>query len=111
MKKIIGRPSAYLKSLDNEYWQEVRRHVLKRDHYHCVCCARVADDVHHISYRVQGKSIVGKELNYLNWVVAVCRVCHDAIHNNATHIYNPDNLNRKPYGVPESVFGNINYNS
>jgi 5-methylcytosine-specific restriction endonuclease McrA len=79
--RVKGRPSKYALSLkDNEYWTQVRRKVILRDR-HCQKCGKMAFlDVHHKTYYVGGQSIVGKELEHLDCLVALCRDCHKAEH-------------------------------
>ena len=88
-----GRPSNYRKSLqDNIGWEKVKYNVRNRDNHRCVCCGReYGFEVHHITYFVNGKSIVGKELDYLEWLALVCEQCHGMIHSNVLHPLNPRN--------------------
>ena len=77
-----GRKSNYAKSLNNEYFKEVRRRVLLRDDFKCVNCgSKLFLEVHHKTYYVNGKSIVGCELEYLKELVTLCENCHKKIHN------------------------------
>lgn len=96
LKNKRGRPSNYRKSLQsNTYWKFVRIKVLVRDFHSCICCnLRTKLEVHHIAYRVDGISIRGRELEYLQWLVTVCEDCHDEIHSNLNHPLNPKNKNK-----------------
>ena len=62
----------YLKS---EAWKRKRYVVLKRDNWKCVYCGAQATQVHHKKY---AKTNIGKEP--IEWLVSVCRECHDAQH-------------------------------
>lgn len=64
--------NVYLKS---EAWKRKPYVVLKRDHWRCVYCGRPATQVHHTKYA--GRNI-GKEP--IEWLVSVCRTCHDLQH-------------------------------
>ncbi len=63
----------YLKS---DAWKRKRYVVLKRDNWLCVHCGARATEVHHKRY---AKKNIGKEP--IEWLVSVCRSCHDSIHN------------------------------
>ena len=63
----------YLKS---EAWRKKRYVVLKRDNWRCVYCGEHATQVHHKRY---AKKNIGKEP--IEWLVSVCKTCHDAKHN------------------------------
>ena len=77
-----GRKSNYSKSLNNEYWREVRRKVLLRDDFKCVQCgSKLFLEVHHSTYYVNGLSIVGCELEHLEKLMTLCSNCHKKIHN------------------------------
>lgn len=86
-----GRPSKYRKSLqNNDYWNEVRRRARVRDGFRCVCCGELIGlETHHITYYANGESIVGKELDHLEWVATTCEVCHSEIHRFINHKLNP----------------------
>lgn len=62
----------YLKS---EAWKRKRYVVLKRDNWRCVFCGGKATQVHHKRY---AKYNIGKEP--IEWLVSVCKKCHDAQH-------------------------------
>jgi 5-methylcytosine-specific restriction endonuclease McrA len=62
----------YLKS---EAWQRKRYVVLKRDNWRCVFCGGKATQVHHKRY---AKYNIGKEP--IEWLVSVCKSCHDKQH-------------------------------
>lgn len=91
-----GRPSNYRKSLkDNPYWEQVKHKVKLRDDFKCAeCRTTIRLEVHHITYYVNGKSIVGNELEHLNWMVTLCEDCHSLAHSSITHKYNPKNPNK-----------------
>ena len=104
MAKIQGPTTAYMNKLkDSEYWQRVRHQVKMRDHFACKICGDQKNiDVHHIRYNTMtpsGKmtSIIGKELDYLHWTVALCRKCHKEVHADINHKFNHQNPNSKPY--------------
>lgn len=67
---------AYIKSAE---WEEVKK--VAKEHYgnHCCCCGRSGDEeqlyVHHNSYEH-----LYDELNHLDSVILVDKVCHLCIH-------------------------------
>lgn len=63
---------AYLQS---EKWNQLRKAVLKRDHYCCRKCnaSGILLDVHHLHYRTLGNES-------LDDLVTLCRPCHDSLH-------------------------------
>ena len=63
----------YLKS---EAWKRKRYVVLKRDNWRCVYFGGRATQVHHKKY---AKRSIGKEP--IEWLVSVCKDCHDAQHD------------------------------
>jgi len=87
-----GRPSNYRKQLKGDYWEEVKRQVRVRDGHKCVCCYELIGlETHHITYYMDGISIVGKELDHLEWMALVCEECHTKIHRFINHKLNPKN--------------------
>ena len=87
-----GRPSKYRKSLNNPYWQKVKRKVRLRDGFKCVLCqTKTKLETHHITYKVDGKSIVGNELKHLKWLVTLCEECHTDQHFVPRQPFNPKN--------------------
>ena len=97
-----GRPSNYRKSLqNNEYWKKVVRKVRIRDGHQCVICkAKIRLETHHITYYVDGKSILNNELKNLTWLVTLCEDHHQMVHNLPNHFFNPKNrhkINIKEY--------------
>lgn len=100
LKHKRGRKSNYLKSLNNTYQRNARERCLIRDNFKCKICGAVAPlEWHHITYYVNGASILGKELenDNLKWTVMLCESCHQAVHNDLKHEYNPKNFFKKPY--------------
>jgi 5-methylcytosine-specific restriction endonuclease McrA len=63
----------YLKS---DAWSRKRYVVLRRDNWRCVYCGAPATQVHHKRY---AKKNIGKEP--IEWLVSICKPCHDSIHN------------------------------
>ena len=61
----------YLKS---DAWERKRFVVLRRDNWCCVYCGARATQVHHRRYAKN----IGREP--IEWLVSVCRACHEAIH-------------------------------
>lgn len=61
--------------LQSEAWQRKRYVVLKRDNWTCVYCGKGASQVHHKQY---AKNNIGSEP--IDWLVSVCKNCHDQIH-------------------------------
>lgn len=91
-----GRPSNYRKFLkDNPYWKKVRRKVLIRDGFSCVICgAKTKLEVHHTSYKINGVTIVGNELQHLDWIVLLCEEHHNDQHMVPNEPFNPKNPNK-----------------
>lgn len=76
-KQKINR-AKYREYLCSPAWQMKREAVLERDQYLCQGCrCNKATDVHHKTY-----SHIYDEL--LFQLVAVCRPCHDRLHNDET---------------------------
>ena len=76
-----GRKSNYVHLLGSAYWQEVCRLVRLRDGHRCRRCGRnYSLEVHHTTYCVAGKSIVGKEMDYLDCLETLCEECHRKAH-------------------------------
>lgn len=79
-----GRPSNYVKQLRSPQWREVCRMVRLRDGHSCVSCGKTYQlEIHHKTYYVNGKSIVGKEMEHLDCLITLCADCHKNTHNNA----------------------------
>ncbi len=96
LKHKRGRKSNYLKSLNNPYQRTARERCLVRDRFQCRCCGeKIRLEWHHITYYVDGKSILGRELDYLHWTVILCEDCHEEVHNNKAHKWNPHNPNKE----------------
>ena len=38
-------------------------------------------EIHHKTYKVNGQSIVGKELEHLDCLITLCGTCHQRVHN------------------------------
>ena len=93
-----GRKSNYRKKLQNDKdWENTRRAVKIRDEHKCkLCDSTLYLEIHHIAYSINGESILGKELEYLEWLVTVCEKCHVKIHTQKDHDLNPKNKNRIP---------------
>ena len=99
LKHKRGRKSKYVKSLDNDYHREVKRKALIRDGFKCKnegCNSTIFLELHHITYHLNGQSIIGTELVNLQWVVIVCEKCHQQIHDDLNHKWNPKNWNKEP---------------
>jgi len=93
-----GRKSNYRKQLQqDDYWVGVRVAVKIRDKHKCICCSSFLYlEVHHIAYYVNGESIIGNELEHLEWMATVCEECHQLIHNDESHPLNPRNKIKVP---------------
>lgn len=79
----IGRPTKYRASIkSNPYWDEVKRQIRLRDKHKCRDCGQDYNlEVHHITYKKNGVSIVGRELDNLDCLVLLCSECHQKVHN------------------------------
>lgn len=80
---IKGRPTKYRSNLrNNPYWEDVKRQIRIRDKHRCRDCGQDYNlEVHHITYRKNGVSIVGKELDNLDCLILLCEKCHQKAHN------------------------------
>ena len=78
-----GRPSKYRTSLkNNPYWEEVKRKVRIRDGHSCQMCGKTYNlEIHHLKYKINGVSIIGKELDDLDCLITLCEDCHQKVHN------------------------------
>lgn len=72
------RYKAYLRSDD---FDVVRQKVLDRDGHHCMNCGRTEEEItlsiHHNNY-----DHIGDELNHMDSVITLCKICHCAVHRN-----------------------------
>lgn len=76
-----GRKSSYLRKLCSPEWQSVARRVRMRDGHKCVMCgSNINLEVHHTTYYVNGRSIVGHEEKYLDKLITLCGKCHAVQH-------------------------------
>ena len=94
-----GRKSNYVKSLGNTNHREVKRKALIRDKFQCReegCNSKIYLELHHITYYVDNLPIIGKELEYLEWVVILCERCHQKVHSDVNHKWNPNNIRKQP---------------
>lgn len=74
--EAISKFSNYQDFLKSDYWGEVRSQVLHRDSNVCQQCgAKTNLQVHHLSYDHHGD-----ELNHLDDLTTLCRVCHSKVH-------------------------------
>ena len=69
------RRDYYRDYLKSDEWKRKRYVVLKRDNWRCVYCGGRASQVHHRKY---AKYNIGREP--IEWLVSVCKDCHDSIH-------------------------------
>lgn len=78
-----GRPSNYRRKLHSSYWEDVARRVRMRDRHRCRQCGSTVNlEVHHLTYRDSaGRSIVGREAEYMDKLITLCAECHQRIHN------------------------------
>lgn len=78
--KKPGRKSKYLKLLSKSgYWQEVRQRALVRADFHCQypdCTEILGLECHHEVYYVDGKSIIGRELEFMQHMKILCAKHH-----------------------------------
>ena len=76
----IAQKQVYLKS---PQWNTLRKAILKRDNYTCQRCGinNVPLEVHHITY----ERLTNEDQSDL---VALCRECHQSIHNLYGYDYN-----------------------
>ena len=82
LRRKKGRKSGYLEYLGTTYWSEVKRLVRLRDNFACQKCGDMKNlEVHHKTYYVNGKSIVGKEKQHLDCLMLLCEKCHEKEHN------------------------------
>lgn len=96
LKHKRGRKSNYVKSLNNDYHKEVKRKALIRDNFKCkLCGSTLFLELHHITYYFEGKRIIGSELSVMNCVVILCSECHQLVHNDEKHKFNPKNRGKE----------------
>ncbi len=89
-----GRKSKYVHTLRSSgaYWEKVKRAIRVRDKHQCVLCKKLTElEVHHLTYYVNGQSIIGKEIEHLSKLVLLCEGCHQMVHEDLTHNFNPKN--------------------
>ena len=77
-----GRPSNYRLQLRSPYWENVARQVRNRDGHRCRKCGGTVNlEVHHTPYYDEkGRSIVGREADYLDKLITLCAECHKQEH-------------------------------
>lgn len=88
------KKTKYKTHLESNYWSTVKNKIKLRDNYACIIkgCGHTKNlHCHHVSYQVFGFSIVGCELQYLEWMVTLCENCHHSVHKNKKHPLNPKN--------------------
>lgn len=91
-KKILKRKDIFQKELDglknksyfdflkSEYWNGIRKKILKRDNYKCTICYSTKDlQVHHTTYKNHFS-----EHKHLNDLITCCDKCHTNIHVNSS---------------------------
>ncbi len=66
--------SVYLKS---DEWEIIRGKILRKAEWKCERCGKAATDAHHMDYRVIGIPAMSDR----RFIVAVCRPCHDLLHD------------------------------
>lgn len=75
-KEMIKQYHKYIKSKD---FDVIRDKVFARDNFRCVCCNATANErvlqAHHKTY-----DHLYDELNHLEDLSTLCKVCHNAIH-------------------------------
>lgn len=53
-----------------------------RDGHRCRLCGSTVNlEVHHLTYYVNGRSIVGHEAEHMDKLITLCGECHAAQHN------------------------------
>lgn len=74
-KKPRSRQTREAKLAKAFAWRNVKRDVMRRDHYRCRACgSRDQVDCHHIKFRSVGGGDSTRNC------CALCRVCHDELH-------------------------------
>ena len=82
LTKRRGRKSSYLRKLSSAEWQSVARRVRMRDGHRCRLCGSTVNlEVHHLTYYVNGCSIVGHESEHMDKLITLCGECHAAQHD------------------------------
>lgn len=96
LQRKRGRKSNYVRSLNTEYWREVRQMIIARDKGKCKICGSILYlEVHHLTYFLSdGTSIKGKEKTCLDRLVLLCGCCHGKVHKNKKHHMNPKNFKK-----------------
>ena len=74
-KEVVN--TDYATFLKSEYWQKIRKVVLKRDNYKCINCKQGGElHIHHSTYSIRGK----EHLN-LDKLHTLCKSCHHELHS------------------------------
>lgn len=79
-----GRKSNYVHSLNSDNWKELKRKVLVRDRRCVICGSSLYLETHHLHYRNKGNE-------KLEDLVLLCAKCHQKVHNDKYHKFNPVN--------------------
>lgn len=87
---------SYKGYLGSQYWEQVKSKIKLRDNFACqISGKRTHIEVHHIAYkvRIDGEliNIVGRELEFLDWLILLTKEEHKRIHENTGHALNPYN--------------------
>jgi hypothetical protein len=91
----------YTEHLKSDYFAQVKRKARLREMTGYASCAICGSsdklELHHIAYKVGSVSIVGAELDHLDWLVYLCHRHHGQVHRNSKHPLNPDNKHKLTY--------------
>ena len=68
----------YLKSAD---WKERRKELMEEAGHVCSSCGAKATQLHHLNYYNLGEEVLDQD------VVALCKDCHDEIHEKGAYGY------------------------
>ena len=71
--------SNYFRYLRTESWKERRKELLEQADNECSECGGKATIIHHLKYDNLGEVILGVD------VIAVCKDCHDRIHEDKNY--------------------------
>jgi len=83
LKQRLGY-SSYKEYLNSDLWYKLRTNVLKLNNYKCDICDAIANQVHHIDYKIA--TLRGEKLEKL---IPLCQKCHKLIefdNNKKLHI-------------------------
>lgn len=100
----------YKQYLNSTYWKEVVSLVRNRDNNQCQICGALTNlEIHHIAYKINGKSIIGNEKQHLKWLITLCNKHHTNVHKSKNHLLHPKGYYKLNADDFKKMFGVINH--